>query len=74
MNLFIKLSIMFWNKLLKSAVKKSKKIYIGMTADMLHHGHINLLEEARKYGDIIIGLSTDAAITEYKRLYLTWRI
>jgi len=55
-------------------VKKSKKVYIGMTADMLHHGHINLLEEARKYGDIIIGLSTDAAITEYKRLpYLNYK-
>ncbi len=52
----------------------NKKVYIGLTADMLHHGHIKLLEEARKYGDIIIGLSTDAAITEYKRLpYLNYK-
>ena len=33
-----------------------------------------LLEEARKYGDIIIGLSTDAAVAEYKRLpYLNYK-
>ena len=45
-----------------------------MTADVLHHGHMNLLEEARKYGDIIIGLSTDAAVAEIKRLpYLNYK-
>jgi len=55
-------------------VKKTKKVYIGLTADILHHGHMNLLEEARKYGDVIIGLYTDSAITEYKRLpYLNYK-
>ena len=47
---------------------------MGMTADMLHHGHMNLLEAARKYGDIIVGLLTDKAISEYKRLpYLNYK-
>ena len=55
-------------------MKKAKKVYIGMTADILHHGHMNLLEAARKYGDIIIGLFTDAAVAEYKRLpYLNYK-
>ena len=41
---------------------------------MLHHGHMNILEEARKYGDIIVGLLTDSAIAEYKRLpYLNYK-
>ena len=45
-----------------------------MTADVLHHGHMKLLEEARKYGDIIIGLYTDAAVAEFKRLpYLNYK-
>ena len=45
-----------------------------MTADVLHHGHMNILEEARKYGDIIVGLLTDSAIAEYKRLpYLNYK-
>ena len=47
----------------------SKKfVYIGLTADTIHHGHINLIENARKYGEIIIGLLTDKAVAEYKRL------
>ena len=47
-----------------------KKIYLGLTADSLHHGHINLLEKARKYGKIIVGLLTDKALANYKRLPL----
>ena len=55
-------------------MKKTKKVYIGITADILHHGHMNILEEARKYGDVIIGLLTDSAISEHKRLpYLNYK-
>jgi phosphoenolpyruvate mutase len=43
-------------------------VYIGMTVDIIHHGHINIITEARKYGDIIIGLLTDSAIANFKRL------
>ncbi|MDR2396158.1 MAG: phosphoenolpyruvate mutase [Endomicrobium sp.] len=51
------------------------KIYIGMSADLLHHGHLNIIEEARKLGgEIIIGLLTDKAISSYKRLpFMTWK-
>ena len=49
-------------------MKKQKTVYIGLSADNLHHGHMRLLEKARKYGDIIIGLLTDEAIATYKRL------
>lgn len=43
-------------------------VYIGMTVDILHHGHVNVIEQARKYGDVVIGLFTDSAIAEGKRL------
>jgi phosphoenolpyruvate mutase len=46
----------------------TKTVYIGMTADILHHGHINIIENGRKYGDIIIGLLTDRAVSKFKRL------
>jgi phosphoenolpyruvate phosphomutase len=50
-----------------------KKVYIGMTADVLHPGLINIIEEGVKYGDVTIGLLTDKAISEYKRLpYLNY--
>jgi len=45
-----------------------KKIYAGMAADLLHHGHINIIKEAKKYGKVIIGLLTDEAIESYKRI------
>ena len=49
-------------------MKKNKTVYIGLSADGIHHGHMSLLEKARKYGDITIGLLTDKAITTYRRL------
>lgn len=39
-----------------------------MSIDVLHHGHINIIQQAIKYGDVIIGLLTDSAIAEYKRI------
>lgn len=48
-------------------------VYIGMTVDILHHGHTNIIAEARKHGEVIIGLLTDAAVAGHKRLpYLRW--
>ena len=44
------------------------KVYIGMSIDILHHGHINIIQEGAKYGDVTIGLLTDQAIAEHKRL------
>ena len=47
-------------------MKKNKIIYVPMGADILHTGHLNIINKAKKYGKIIIGLFTDAAIAEYK--------
>ena len=44
-----------------------KKVYVGMSADILHKGHINLLNEASKYGTVTVGLLNDEAIKSYKR-------
>ncbi|MCK4339613.1 MAG: adenylyltransferase/cytidyltransferase family protein, partial [Candidatus Cloacimonetes bacterium] len=45
-----------------------KKVYVAMSADLIHPGHLNIINEARKYGEVIIGLLTDQAISSYKRL------
>ena len=45
-----------------------KKVYVGMSADLVHPGHINILREAEKLGEVIVGLLTDEAIASYKRL------
>lgn len=45
-----------------------KKVYIGMAADLLHEGHINILKVGAEYGDVTVGVLTDKAIASYKRL------
>ncbi len=47
-----------------------------MSADVIHHGHINLFKKAKKYGNIIIGLMTDAGIKSYKKKspYFTYKL
>ena len=45
-----------------------KIVYVAMSADLLHPGHINILEIASGYGEVVVGLLTDSAIASYKRL------
>ena len=45
-----------------------KQVYVGMSADLIHPGHLNIIKEASKLGEVIIGLLTDEAIATYKRL------
>jgi phosphoenolpyruvate phosphomutase / 2-hydroxyethylphosphonate cytidylyltransferase len=49
---------------------KNKKVFISLTAESIHHGHIKLIDEGKKYGDIVIGLLTDNAVAKHKRLPL----
>jgi phosphoenolpyruvate mutase len=46
----------------------TKKVYVGMSADLIHPGHLNIIKEAQKLGEVIVGLLTDKAIASYKRL------
>lgn len=52
---------------------KKPSVYVAMSADLLHPGHINILKIAREYadrisGEVVVGLLTDAAIASYKRV------
>lgn len=50
-----------------------KTVYIGMSADLVHPGHLNVIKKGRELGQVIIGLLTDKAIASYKRVpYLTF--
>ena len=46
---------------------KKKKVYVGLAADILHEGHINILKRAHALGEVTVGLLTDQAISSYKR-------
>ena len=41
---------------------------MGLSADILHEGHINILKTANKFGKVIVGLLTDQAIASYKNI------
>ncbi|MDR2965740.1 MAG: phosphoenolpyruvate mutase [Treponema sp.] len=50
-----------------------KTVYLGLSGDIIHPGIINIIKEASKHGEVIVGLLTDSAIASHKRLpYLTW--
>ena len=50
-----------------------KTAYISLSVETLHHGHINLIKQAKKYGEVIAGLLTDKAIIKHKKLpYLNY--
>ena len=51
-------------------MKKNKTVYISLAADIIHSGHLNIIKRAHKYGDVIVGLMTDKAITEFKSIPL----
>lgn len=43
-----------------------KKIWVNGSFDVLHIGHIRLLEYASNYGNVTVGVDTDERIKEYK--------
>ncbi len=45
-----------------------KSVYVGMSADLIHPGHLNILKQAAKLGEVTVGLLTDQAIASYKRV------
>ena len=61
--------LLFKKHLLASLnLMKKKIVYVGLSADILHEGHINILKIASKLGDVTVGLLTDEAIASYKNI------
>ena len=48
--------------------KGSKIVYVGMSADLVHPGHLNVIKQAAELGKVTVGLLTDEAVASYKRL------
>lgn len=45
-----------------------KKVYVGMGTDLVHHGHINIIEIARDLGEVTVGLLSDRAVSKFSRV------
>ncbi len=52
-----------------------KTVYVGMSADLIHPGHLNIIKQASELGEVVIGLLTDQAIASYKRVpYMSFEL
>lgn len=68
--------VLYWFRLISALRNVSlskeqaepKKVYVGMSADLIHPGHINVINHASQLGSVTVGLLTDSAIASYKRL------
>ena len=46
----------------------NKIAYVPLAVDILHSGHLNIINRAKKYGKVVIGLLSDNAVAEYKNI------
>ena len=46
----------------------NKIVYVPLDVDILHSGHLNIINRAKKYGKVVIGLLSDNAVAEYKNI------
>ncbi|WP_206208144.1 adenylyltransferase/cytidyltransferase family protein [Wenyingzhuangia fucanilytica] len=44
----------------------NKKVFVSGCFDMLHSGHIAFFKEASSYGDLYVGIGSDATVKELK--------
>lgn len=44
-----------------------KTVYTCFTTDVIHEGHINIINQAQKYGEVIIGVLSDEAMVKFDR-------
>lgn len=49
---------------------KDKIVYMCMSTDVIHGGHINIISKAKKLGKVIIGVLSDEAVSTFKRFPL----
>ena len=44
-----------------------KRVYTCFCTDVIHEGHLNIIHEARKYGEVVVGVLSDAAMIRFNR-------
>ena len=45
-----------------------KTVFVAMSADIFHTGHLNIIQVARELGDVVVGLGTDDLNAQYKQM------
>lgn len=45
-----------------------KTVYVCLATDIIHGGHINVIKQAAELGSVMVGLLSDEAMIDYKRM------
>ena len=54
-------------------LKMADLVYVAMVGDVIHPGNLNIINKAQEYGEVMVGLMTDAAVAEHEPLpYLSY--
>lgn len=54
-------------------MQRETLVYVPMVADIVHPGHINIIQRAAELGEVMVGLFSDEAVASYKRVpYMTY--
>lgn len=44
-----------------------KTVYTCFCTDIIHEGHLNIIDQAHKYGKVVVGALSDAALIQYNK-------
>ena len=47
--------------------KPMKKVYTCFCTSIIHEGHLNIINEARKRGEVIVGVLSDEAMVRFNK-------
>lgn len=45
-------------------------VYLSMSTDVIHGGHMNIIQKAAELGELTVGVLTDEVVASYKRFPL----
>ena len=51
----------------KFTEKQMKKVYACFCTDVIHEGHLNIINKAKEYGELVVGILSDEAMIRYNR-------
>ena len=50
-------------------MEKNINVYMDMSADIIHYGHVRIFKQARELGNrLIVGIHSDETVESYKRI------
>ena len=56
----------FEDSIISDKQQMKKKVFVSGCYDLLHSGHVEFFQQASRYGDLYVGIGSDATYLEYK--------